>query len=449
VAAKDSAGPAPRPARGRPQKGHAEGGSASSAPARQVGEATRGRIEALADGWSRPAPAASAARVAEGSPAPLPVGSPPPPVPEDDETVLASPHAAPVFDAPRPGARARPRATVPRRRGWVGDMRYVFAAWFGVTRARRELLATEAELGRERSARAERLLMVARSAVGDPALELSQVANAREVLVEIEDKRSFHAGRIAGMAQEITRLERALADARAEYRTEVDRHTTEIAALATQLAPFEERALAIDKRLASVARTAESLGEKIKKDERGLVSVHKGKEPIAAIEARLASLRADRDAVRQEEPILAAEQDDLEPRIASLVAARKECERKRAEAEQQDRDDQERVAEKIAAVRAATLVEERAIADADRSRDEVLASLGEHFDLERPSVIVSRLRGVDEHATAIAILERRIVDLQEIVGGIDRFAITRGVLAIVGLVLAAAAAGWAITHWLV
>ena len=151
------------------------------------------------------------------------------------------------------------------------------------------------------------------------------------------------------------------------------------------------------------------------------------------------SLRAERQSVLAQEPPLVAELEQLEPAIASHQADRDTARADLERLAQEDADDQVRTDEKLAAAAARRQVEERAVNESDAARDEVLLGLGEWLDVERPDVIGPRLRGADEHAMAIATLERRILELQELVDGIDRWAIARGI-AIVALALGGAVA---------
>lgn len=455
-------------------------------PSRKVGDHTRQRIDRLAEGWDSPKPV----KVADGSgaqhprakrvsgPPPVPSdapsgrakrASPPPPPParaleraetellvESESRASTTDVTVPIGDidatvlqdleierpaAPTPGARPRVLESVPRRRGLGGDVRYVFAAWFGVARARRELQDVDGRLSKERTNRAERLVIVARSVVADQDFTLAKVERARELLADVEEQRSRHAGASAAAEQEIEGLQKARVASHGAFRTDEQRLRTELQAIESKLAPLEKQAAKIRRQAAELARTKEALDGKIKKDERSLVAVRRKDDP-QAIEARLAAARADREALQRDEPALAAELDAVEPRIASLSAARDETRRGLDDVQREDAEDQERTDEKVAAARARKQVEDRAVGDCDKRRNDILRALGEYFDVERPDPVVARLRGVDEHSVAIATLERRALELREVIDGIDRGAMVRGVA-----VLAAAAGALGAVLW--
>jgi hypothetical protein len=475
----------------------ADAGSSKPPPKRRVGDETRQRIEDLESGWSmdagdagegadtekveraeppplpRPPPVSPRAKRASAPPPPPPparakrVSRPPPPPPPrpaatptpartpavivssqlradgssetEDATVVQLDGPSPR--APAPGMRARELKSVPRHRGVLGDARYVFAALFGVAKARRELAEIETELIRERRERDERLIALARHVIGDDKATWSSVEQARDTIGTIEEQRSVHAGAIAGADEELTGLEKAREQAHRASVEEDNRLETELKAIETKLAPLEKAALAVRKKITVMKTAADDLEKRVRAEERKLVSVNKKSDP-AAIEAQLASVRAERESVLSEEPELAAELDDLEPKIAALQASRREAEKARAAAREKDQKDAERTAERIRAIEARRQVENNAVEDADRERDRALLALGERLDVDRPERIADKLRGADEHAMAIATLERKQIELRELVDGVDRAAFWRGIAWMSLVLIAVGALVW-------
>ncbi len=356
-------------------------------------------------------------------------------------------------DEPRrpaaPGTHLRRPAALPRKRGLLGDVKYVFTAFFGVAGARRELAAVEKKISVERASRRDRLTHIAKHALADDSIELRAVAIAREKATRIEEIRSRHAGATAAADAKIERLERNRLDDSETIAAEISDLEAELKEIAERLAPLERTSNAAVKRAADLQVTLAALDEKIVNLEASAAGGKGGRSQRVgargspeAQQAALAAARAERAAVLDEEPEIAAELDDLNPRIANLNAAREDAEKKLAEARERDRDGTVRTDERVAAVRARKAVDERAVADADRALDEVLVALGEKLAMERPRQLGSRLRPVDEHDVSIATLERRALELGELVGGVNRAAIARGILVIAVFVGAVAAGVW-------
>ncbi len=455
---------------------------------RRVGDETRKRIDDLAEGWSldkdpesppdegdtervekpempppppvraktpsRPPPLPARART-PSKPPPLPARARTPSLPRpkpppitatvrrEDDTSADADSTILQVDAPgltrtTSGMRAREIKTVPRERGVFGDVQYVFRALFGVARARRELAEIKIEREREEHERDERLIAVARHVVGDETADLPSVEQARDALAEVEEKRSRHAGAVAAADEDIAGLERARSAAHEAYVLEDKKLETELKAIETKLVPLEKQAAAVRKRVVALKTAADALGKKIAAEERKLVSVNKKRDP-AAVEAHLASIRAEREGVLADEPALAADLDELDPKVANLTAARQDTQQGRAVAREQEQKHVTRTAEKIQATEARKGVEQNAVDDTDRERDRALLALGEQLDIDRPAGIADKLRGADEHAIAIATLERTQIELEELVEGVDRAAFARGVLWLV-LALGALAA---------
>ncbi|HTM19187.1 MAG TPA: hypothetical protein VL172_01725, partial [Kofleriaceae bacterium] len=188
-----------------------------------------------------------------------------------------------------------------------------------------------------------------------------------------------------------------------------------------------------------------TLDRKIADKKSSLVSIKGPRTDPQSLEAELAALRAEREGVAREEPEIAAELDDLEPKVASVQSARADADKRIATLRTEDQETRVRTDEKLHAVRARKAVEDRAVADADRDRDRALRELGERIAVERPPALTGRLRPIDTHDAAIAVLERRAVELAELVGGVDRAKLARGIAVLATAVLAVTA----LAVWLV
>ncbi len=363
-----------------------------------------------------------------------------------DETVLEPPgsgaYAVARADAARMAGNTtavlRLPPTLPRRRGPLGDALYIFTALFGVARANRELSAAARKLESEKQARGRRLADLARLAVADSELESETVVRGREEIIELEDQRSRRAGAVAAADAEVAALER-------ERQDDKERRAQELDALRRELVEMDEKLEPLQRRVRSTRRRGFRLKETLGDLDRRLARAEKklgrlAEEHKAAAEAHLASLRAERQAMADEQPPLAAELDELDPAIAGLIASRADARERVARGEKEERDALVRTAEKVAAVRARRIVEERAEAELTHAQEEALAALGERLADERPDELRQPLRSIEEHEVAIATLDRRHIELTELVRGVDRWALARGVLWLLALAVGVAAA---------
>ena len=351
--------------------------------------------------------------------------------------MLSAPGSARSTPSPVPAAGRRGNTTgsvralptLPRRTGVLGDVVYVYTATAGVTGARRELAAIEIKLLSEKEARDRRLVELARHAIGDSSVVSSSLDTGREHLVDLEDQRSRRAGQVAASDE-------AMAQNQREREDEQSRHKKRKAALARQidemtekLEPLERKALATRRKATRLTDHLAELDRRLTREEARLIAARsESKADAAEVEALIASLRAERESVAEEEPVMAAELDDLEPMIASLSAQRSDAEAEVARLEQAEVDAAVRTEEIATALRARRAVEQRAEADLARRQDEALRALGERLNVERSAALIPRLRPIEEHEVAIATLERRRVELSELVKGVDRWALVRGVL---------------------
>jgi hypothetical protein len=365
---------------------------------------------------------------------------------ESDATVLEAPgsgaYAGARADAVRmtgsTTAILRLPPTLPRRRGPHGDALYVFTAIIGVARANRELAAIDRKLEAEKQSRTRRLADLARLALADSDLDSETLNRGRDEIMDLEDKRSRRAGAVAAADAAIAGLERAREDDQKERAQDQDALRREMAELQEKLEPLQRRARATRRRGFRLQEALRGLDRKVARAEARLSRL--GGDKKAAAEAHIAALRAERKAMADERPLLAAELDELEPAIAGLVASGADARARAARMVKDERVAVERTAEKVAAVRARRVVEERAEAELDEAQEEALAVLGERLAVERPPELGPRLRGIEEHEVAIATLERRHLELTELVRALDRWALARGVLWLLALTVAVAAA---------
>jgi hypothetical protein len=160
----------------------------------------------------------------------------------------------------------------------------------------------------------------------------------------------------------------------------------------------------------------------------------------AAIQAEIATLKADRVAVKRDEPVIADELDALNPRIAAVEAARGDAQKRRAELESAEKEDQRRVVELIAAIGAKRKVLERAAGDAETMRDRVLFELGERLYVDRSPMLGAQLAPIDEIDLELGESDRRMMELREIISSVDKAKFARGVIVIL-LVLGAFGTG--------
>lgn len=365
----------------------------------------------------------------------------------DDPTVLAPPsdalkRAKEKARATGAAATVRESKAVPYRQGLIGDVGYVFAVLGASLRARRERDAAERRLEVERKARTAELLAMARQAIVDDTLRLASVERVRAVVADIEEVRGKRQGSAAAAESEIEGLQAARKKAAEAAKTRIDTISKDIAGIEQRLVPLDKQVVEVRDRAAAVKKQLAAIDRQITTTEGSLVSV-KDRDKAAnpgAVEVELAVLRAERDGVAREQPQLAADLADIEPQVASLNAHRNDKRALIDELRAAEIEADARLAEEVAAVLARKAVEDRAVADADKKRDKALVGLGEDLCIDRPQALLPALRGIDDHDASIAELERSLMEVGELLGGIRRGAVIRG-CAILALVFAAVIAG--------
>ncbi|MGN6105596.1 MAG: hypothetical protein ACTHU0_10860 [Kofleriaceae bacterium] len=333
-------------------------------------------------------------------------------------------------------ARLRTHAALRRKRGLVGDMRYVATVLFGVRSARRELAELEARQATRQQSRRRHLVTLGRAAVTADGVDHPALGRAREQLGGVEDERSRHTGQVAAADAELQRVVRDR-DAKAKQcAADLAALDTELVDLQKKLEPLEKEAASIARRASDLRDSLRRLDAKITSTEASLSALRTAKQDRAAIQAEIATLKADRKAVQRDEPVLASELDALNPRIAALEAARAEARRRRVELEQQEREDQRRTEELLAAIGAKRKVVDRAAGDAEALRDKILFELGERLYVDRPDSMAYELSPIDAIDVELGTGDRRQMELREILSSVDRLKLARGIAAIILLVSA-------------
>jgi predicted nucleic acid-binding Zn-ribbon protein len=337
--------------------------------------------------------------------------TPPPPRPR----VTASRSVASVRDVP----------TLPRRPGFVGDLRYVFTVAIGTARIRRELASLEPSINNERTRRGDALIELAAAAIGDDDVTHAGVVAARDDLSTIEERRALHAGATAAADEEI-------ATARREHADDDRRRSTELAALDAELASTSERLAPLERELAAARRRAADLKTRLADLDTRIAATEiraanrVGRPDAAAVAAELAALKSERVAAASAEPAIADELDNLTPRVAGLQATRADTEAAIARARAAQADAKRRIDEILAALLARKVVEDRAVADGESERRRALETLGEQLHADRPEELRFELAAIDERDLSLAQKQRRSMELRELLSSIDRAALGRG-----------------------
>jgi len=337
----------------------------------------------------------------------------------------------------------RSLAALRRKRGIVGDVRYVATVVFGVRAANRELAVLAARQATRQQSRRHHLVTLGRTAATSDGADHPALGPARAQLAGVEGERSQHAGHVAAADAELTRVRRDREAKATQYVVDLAALETELASLARKLEPLDKEAGGIKKRAADLRDAMRRIDGKIAATEASLLSVKADKLDRAQVQAEIATLKADRKAIQRDEPAIAGELDALNPRIAALEAARGEAQRKRAELEISEQEDQRRVEELLTAIGAKRKVVDRATADAEALRDRILFQLGERLYVDRPADLTGQLAPIDEIDVELGIADRRVMELREIISSIDKPKVARGiVLMLVLLGALGALAGW-------
>jgi hypothetical protein len=336
----------------------------------------------------------------------------------------------------------RAAAMLRRKRGAMGDVRYVFTALSGLRSAKKELAALEDRQTLRQTSRKRHLVTLGRTAVTADALDHPALGKSREQLQSVEDERSKHAGAVAASDAELERTRRDREAKAKAFAAETIKTTQELAELAKKLEPLEKEAAVVRKRAAGLKDQLRTIAKKVADTEALLVSVKSEKMDRAGIQADISALKADQKAIQRDEPAIAAEMDVLEPRIAAIIAQRTDAEKAQAERARAETEDQRRTTEVFEALGAKRKVVERAAAEAEAARDVVLFELGERLYVDRPTILGAQLAPIDQIDLEYGESARRINELREVMSNVDRWKIARGagmifgVLAVTGLFVA-------------
>lgn len=357
-----------------------------------------------------------------------------------DATTIDPPSAAIAS-----GGRLRNVSALRRKRGIGGDVRYVATVTAGVRRAKRELAALDQQQAVRQKSRARHLLTLGRTAVAAEGYDHPALSKAREQLGIIEDERAQHAASVTGADSELVRVRTDRAEKAKAYAEAIAKVDAELADIAKKLEPLEKEVAGTTRKAAELQESLRRIDAQIAATEASKVSVKKDKLDPAAIQAELASLKADRMAVERDEPKIAAELDGLNPRVAALEARRTEARKQRIELEGDEKTDQGRAQELLAAIGAKRIVVDRAAADAEALRDKILLELGDRIYVDRPTSMAFELAPIDAIDVELGSTDRRMMELREIIGSVDKAKLARGIAVII---LALAALG-SFTGWMI
>lgn len=335
-------------------------------------------------------------------------------------------------------ATLRHAPSLPRRRGLWGDLRYVFTVWLGVRRAKRELAQREREQAERETTRRRHLTAIGRSAATAAAVDQTQVRRARDHLSTVADDREKHAAAVAACDAEMEAVRKERATKAEEHRAEIEKLGEEQKSLLAKLEPLLREAAAARRKATDLRNALLSLDGKVRNVEAG-----RGKwADDASRAAELAALRAERQGVARDEPVIAAQLDSLVPRIASIEAARERVRRKITERNEEEEEDRKRSDELLSAIGAKRKVVVRATADAEKARERMFAELGERLYVDRPPDLAAQLAPIDSIDLELGDGQRRIMEIKEILLSVDRFKLARGILWWVLVLAAAGAAAW-------
>ena len=344
-----------------------------------------------------------------------------------------------------PGGKLRTQASLRRQRGIGGDVRYVATAVFGVRRARRELGELEHQQAIRQKSRARHLLTLGRSAVSAESYDHPALSKAREALGIVEDERAQHTSTVAAADSELMRVRTDRADKAKAYAAAISSIDADLTDITKKLEPLEKEVTVTARKAAELHDSLRRIDSQIAATEASKVNVKKEKLDPAQIQAELATLKADRLAVERDEPKIAAELDALNPRLAALESRRIEARKRRIELENDEKKDQGRAQELLAAIGAKRVVVDRAAADAEAMRDKILLELGDRIYVDRPPNMQFELTPIDAIDVELGSTDRRLMELREIIGSVDKAKLARGIAVII---LALAAAG-SLSGWLI
>lgn len=399
---------------------------------RRVSDATRARIDELADGWAIDIPARPK------DPAPVVESAEEAAEPSDP----THPAVERAVDKAATEANSPDRGEMlPRTRGIVGDIRYVATVLFGIRATTRQLQAAEAKQLLRQASRQHHLTTVARQAASTDGIDHPAILQAREALRRPEEKRLKHAAGVAAANAELDRIRRERKAASEACAAEVAAAEAALAERTKQLEPLVLQAATSRRRAADLDEQVRVIGKQIARAEQRLVAGNPKTDPVA-VQAEIAALKADQQAIERDQPKIAAEIEALRPQIASLRLAIRAARKQQSDARAQETAASVRATEQLEAAGARRKVDERGIADAEIERDKILLELGQRLHVDHPAALSAQLGPIDQIDREIDEGERRIAELHDILSSIDRPKIIRGGIAIALATAAAGAALW-------
>ncbi|MDB4954360.1 MAG: hypothetical protein JWO36_1929, partial [Myxococcales bacterium] len=359
-----------------------------------------------------------------------------------DATAIQSPA---LHRTPSSGGTLRNAAALRRQRGILGDALYVSTAWFGMRRARLELVELERRQDTRQLSRRRHLVTLGRTAVITDSFDHPAVGKARELLGSVEEERSLHMGSVAAADAELDRVRRDREAKAKQYVIDISALDAELTSIAKKLEPLEKEAAVIKKRSSELRDSIRRIEKAISESQASLVSVRGPKPDRAAVLAEIATHKADLQSVQRDEPQIAAELDALDPRIAALEAARNEAQKKKLALQTAETEDQRRTSELLEAIGAKRKVVDRAAGDAEAARDRVLFELGDRLYVDRPAVLTAQLSPIDQIDLELGESDRRAMELREIQSNVDRAKLYRGMAVIAAAILVVSGMiGWLI-----
>lgn len=354
-----------------------------------------------------------------------------------DQTELREARNASVSDAGI-AATLRHTPSLPRRRGAWGDFRYVFTVWLGTRRAKRELRKLEAEQQEREKTRRRHLITIGRAAATSAELDQTQIRKTRGTLQAVDADRSNQAAQVAASESEAEQVRRERAAKATAHREEIEALELEQEQLTQKLEPMQKEAAAARRRATDLRASLARLDARVSDVEAG-----RGKWADSASQAaELAALRAERQGISRDEPLIAAQLDALVPRIAAIEASRERLRRKVIERNEEEEEDSKRTEELLSAIAAKRKVVERATADAEKQRERMLAELGERLYVDRPKNLSAHLSPIDSIDLELGDGQRRMMELKEILASIDRWKLVRGLLLLTLLLVAIGGGVW-------
>jgi DNA repair exonuclease SbcCD ATPase subunit len=319
-------------------------------------------------------------------------------------------------------------------RDLLGEAHYFLSAVLGLPRARRERDRLDRRLVATRARRAQAVVALAQQAVSTASLEHPAIDEARAALAIIEHDHDEQARLRSETARAAVALRHELEEHGRARLAEITAQERELAALATREAPLEGDVARLRRQQAELAGELERLDAALTRTEGRRERAAAGER--AAHDAPRATPPAHRARVARDRPALEVEVAALLPRLAELEAARAEAQARLDAARAGFRSHAEQVYGALRELAARTAELDQADAAARATRHARLAALGERLVLERPPMLRRPLDELDELDAAIATDQRRLLDVADLIDGVDRRAMVRGG-ALVALVLAA------------